>query len=374
MDHRCRRISSWAKVVGIACLLSGATPATHGANVLLVTDPASLGDPANPLAFDQELVDMLEAAGHTVVNKDDRADVTTFASAFRNGPPTAEQLDGIDVILMSRGANSGEYDDGTEPDDWNALEVPLVLLTAYQARTSRWGWIDSTVVVNAAPAPESFDPFPDPDHPFVAGRSTSVFPPNDVIDYINSLSVPAGSTIVATLTIGADVTPAIVDIPKGTQLFNNVQGVASVAGERRVMYQMLDYVDNDDIFKITENGFQILHQIIQTLAAPGEPGPDGPVVLQGDCNNDGGLNVTDVVCLVGTLFPGFDLLSRVAPDLPCSADSGNVAVLDVSGNGVIDVADITGLADSLFGLATPGAPPCQPVDAASGCDANPGCQ
>ena len=90
-----------------------------------------------------------------------------------------------------------------------------------------------------------------------------------------------------------DVTPAILDIPKGTQLFTNVQGVASITGARRVMYQMLDYVDNDDIFRITENGFQILHQIIQTLAESGTPEPGGATVLlgrgpscKGDCGCD----------------------------------------------------------------------------------------
>lgn len=60
--RRPRRLSTPAAIVaGIACALTlGLTASSSGADLLLVTDPVSLGNPADPLAFDQELIEMLE--------------------------------------------------------------------------------------------------------------------------------------------------------------------------------------------------------------------------------------------------------------------------------------------------------------------------
>ena len=341
-------------------LTFGPATSTYGAELLLITDPDSLGNPADPLAFDQELIEMLEDRGHNVVNAEDREDVVTFASAFRDGPPTEEQLEGIDLIVMSRGANSGQYDDGTEPDDWNSLEIPLILLSPYQTRTSRWGWINSSQVINAGPAPEEFDPFPDPDHPFVAGLSTSVFPPDDVIDYINSMDVPDDATVVATLTIGGNITPAILDIPEGTELFTNAQGVESITGERRVLYQMLDYVDNDDIFRISENGFEVLHQIIETLA-PSAPPAEGPSFVRGDFDQDGRILLSDGVAILIWLFQG-------------GADPACLDSADVDDSGTILVNDAILVFGYLFVAEStpPAAPaPSQATYPATDCGVDP---
>ena len=53
-----------------------------------------------------------------------------------------------------------------------------------------------------------------------------------------------------------------------------------------------------------------------------------------------------------------------------------LAVLDVSDNNVIDVADLVGLAGFLFsgGPPPPGGVSCQGVDETLGCPANAGCQ
>ncbi len=104
------------------------------------------------------------------------------------------------------------------------------------------------------------------------------------------------------------------------------------------------------------------------------PDPDGPVFLRGDCNGDGRVDISDVICVVTVLFPGFNLLDRSSPASPCSTDAGNVAVLDASGNETLDVADIVGLASFLFGNGPPPGPPCELLDRELGCPANPGCQ
>lgn len=40
-------------------LTFGLAVSSHGADILLITDPVSLGNPSDPLAFDQELIDLL---------------------------------------------------------------------------------------------------------------------------------------------------------------------------------------------------------------------------------------------------------------------------------------------------------------------------
>ncbi len=102
---------------------------------------------------------------------------------------------------------------------------------------------------------------------------------------------------------------------------------------------------------------------------------DNPRRLRGDGNNDGSVDVADVIYLVDLLFAGFNLLERSSPDLPCATDSGNVAILDLSGDETIDVADIVGLATFLFrgGPPPPGGMSCQQLDESLGCSENAGC-
>ncbi len=98
--------------------------------------------------------------------------------------------------------------------------------------------------------------------------------------------------------------------------------------------------------------------------------------LSGDCNQDGGVNTADVVCLINLLFSGFNLIDRTTPVLPCETRAGDVAVLDVSANEAIDVADIVALANFLFdgGPLPPGGAVCRVLDAELGCPQNAGCR
>ncbi len=87
-------------------------------------------------------------------------------------------------------------------------------------------------------------------------------------------------------------------------------------------------------------------------------GPAGTPVLAGDCNVDGTRNLSDVICGIHVLFPGFFLLADpVEP--PCGTGEGTDAILDVSGNGAFDINDVISLARYLF---DGGAPPVQGVD------------
>jgi hypothetical protein len=79
--------------------------------------------------------------------------------------------------------------------------------------------------------------------------------------------------------------------------------------------------------------------------------------LAGDCTQDGTRDLGDVICMIGHQFPGFFLLTRTRPSLPCvgepASGPGNGVVLDVNNDTRFDVSDIVSLAQ----YAVMGSPP-----------------
>src|SRR5215212_3847515 len=114
------------------------------ANILVITDPASAGAQPN----DNSLLDFLIAAGNTI---------DADSGAFTTAPPTAAQLADVDLIVVSRATTSGNYTQGTEPQDWNALNKPLLLMSPFLARSSHWGWINSTTLPADQGAPANYN-------------------------------------------------------------------------------------------------------------------------------------------------------------------------------------------------------------------------
>jgi hypothetical protein len=75
---------------------------------------------------------------------------------------------------------------------------------------------------------------------------------------------------------------------------------------------------------------------------------EAALILPGDCNGDGELDVSDAVCLLNLLF--LDSESR----LPCGGgladEVANVSLLDFNGDGALDVSDAAAsLAWKFFG-------------------------
>ena len=98
--------------------------------------------------------------------------------------------------------------------------------------------------------------------------------------------------------------------------------------------------------------------------------PSGGSQTPADCNQDGTLDLSDGICLLGNLFLGNP------SELPCgdsaSEDPGNVKLLDSNGDGTVDLSD----AAVVFGFLFLGAPgpvlgtECVPI---VGCPASVGC-
>jgi hypothetical protein len=222
------------------------------ANILVVTDPTSAAQQPD----DAALLNFLIAAGHTI-----DADSGTFTA----GVPTAAQLADVDLILVSRTTISGNYITGTERADWTALDNPILVMSPHLARSSHWGLLNSTTIISNAPAPTDYNAFPNASHPFVAGLTTSYTPGGVTIDSLASTAVPAGTTTVATITVGGGTHAAIVDIPAGAAAFGGIGNF----GARRVFFTMPEYPDvvNQDFDDVlTANANQILLNIIDEIA------------------------------------------------------------------------------------------------------------
>ena len=94
-------------------------------------------------------------------------------------------------------------------------------------------------------------------------------------------------------------------------------------------------------------------------------GPEGSQ-LAGDCNQDGAVDLSDVVCLLGHLFQGNP------EDLPCGTDTANLGLMDCNQDGGTD------LSDAIYKLAFlfQGGPPPDLGTACFGipdCPQNPAC-
>jgi hypothetical protein len=95
---------------------------------------------------------------------------------------------------------------------------------------------------------------------------------------------------------------------------------------------------------------------------------DAPLLelsIPGDCNNDGSLDLSDVICLLGHLFQGNPA------SLPCNSTAANLVLMDCNDDGGIDLSD----AIYKLGFLFQGGPPpaagvgCVQID----CPPNPGC-
>ncbi|UCG48850.1 MAG: hypothetical protein JSU94_03530, partial [Phycisphaerales bacterium] len=118
----------------IALAMLFATASVRAATIIWVSDNK---DPQGGVPRDQEWVDLLTSQGYTVD--------LSFRNAEGRSLDAAEiaALNAADLIIVSRDTNSGDYDDGTEPSDWNGITTPIILQVAHIARSSRWRWLDT---------------------------------------------------------------------------------------------------------------------------------------------------------------------------------------------------------------------------------------
>ncbi|MFH1719362.1 MAG: PA14 domain-containing protein [Planctomycetota bacterium] len=98
---------------------------------------------ADGLNDDFMWVDLLEAEGYTVdyqpgnwTELDDDKIAT---------------LNAADLVIIARTTNSGDYNNGDEPTQWNSITAPMLSSSTHLVRSSRWKWFDSTSIVGLTP-------------------------------------------------------------------------------------------------------------------------------------------------------------------------------------------------------------------------------
>jgi len=165
---------------------------------------------------DQEWVDILTAAGYLV-------DYTAGASPGDGYWRTLDDdkiaaLNAADLVIVSRNTNSGDYDDGEAPTQWNSITTPIILSSTYIARSSRWGWVDSTSIINIAPTVMEF-----PDGLVVTGINETVGPSSFIE------AVPDNGVVLAT----GDGLPFIIEWEAGVEYYS---GSGQTSGGPRMFF------------------------------------------------------------------------------------------------------------------------------------------
>ncbi len=237
------------------------------ATILLVSD-----DPyQSGTARDDSLVELLESLGHKV-------DTSGMGAAYQDGNTPFDgdvkeaALNDADLVVVTRRTNSGSYDDS--PALWNELETPLLLMSGYITRDSRWGWAGASGDANVAEE-EMLVVTGQEDHPFLDGLSdpVQVFDWSDVggqapkgVYLPNVGTAQDPDHVVGTL----DGRPFLMDIPQSYDL-----GSFGITGERRAFmghwgYDIETYVATD---LITEDFESMLQNVLTGLLPASGPGP-----------------------------------------------------------------------------------------------------
>lgn len=120
-------------VLIVAVLLLWPVCGAGAAEIIVVTE--NVDRDLDGVADDQGLIDWLVVEGHSV-------DVQRDHWMTLNEEKVA-RLNAADLILVSRTTDSGLYDDGDEPVQWNAVTTPILMMSAFFARNTRWNWVDS---------------------------------------------------------------------------------------------------------------------------------------------------------------------------------------------------------------------------------------
>ncbi len=79
-------------------------------------------------------------------------------------------LNAADLVIISRCTSSGDYNNGDEPTQWNAITAPMLSMSTHLTRSNRWKWFNTTGTPAATPIMQVVDA----SHPIFAGAEIDV--------------------------------------------------------------------------------------------------------------------------------------------------------------------------------------------------------
>ena len=166
-------------------------------------------DNADGLPDDQAWASILEAQGYNVDYG--KSYVTLDDDAIA-------ELNAAKLIIVSRNSNSGDYDDGDEIAQWNAITTPIINSSTHVIRSSRWKWFDSTSILSLTPAT------------MVLADGTEVSGIDDTVGPASFMDAGPGNGVV--LATG-DGLPWIVEWEAGVEYYD---GAGEIAGGPRMFF------------------------------------------------------------------------------------------------------------------------------------------
>lgn len=251
----------------LMCLLGAIAQEAFAGNIIWVrrSDTANLERQA-----DQVWIDHLTGLGYNVTDGGYETLTDDNLAA----------LNAADLIILGRGSDSGAYDDAVtlagspieEEIAWNSLvTAPLLSLTPYSTRTSRWSWLNTNSTVGVDLDPHTLTAL-DPGHVAFTGitlnasnQMTVTLP--GVIRQIefNPVIPDAGNgTIVA---LGANGNIQIAEWAAGTAFING-----SVAGGRRVQLNLCIDLNAGTLTNfmdgLTPESIQMFDNLVADMAIP----------------------------------------------------------------------------------------------------------
>ncbi|MCX5644527.1 MAG: discoidin domain-containing protein [Phycisphaerae bacterium] len=133
------------------------SPAAHATNIIWVCESIDITADGTP--DDAAWIPWLQGLGYTVDVQ--RGNWTTLDNA------KIAALNAADLIIISRTTSSGNYNnDATEISQWSGITAPIINLTSYLVRNSRWFWVNTATINNlVGPMMEVVVP----DHPIFTG-------------------------------------------------------------------------------------------------------------------------------------------------------------------------------------------------------------
>ena len=257
-----RRIVLMLAVLGF-CLV----PAVQAADIILISQVYDTD--GDGIQDDQALEDWLVAEGHTVdVQRGNWIDLD---------PNKIEALNAADLIIMSRATNSGDYVNGDETAQWNAITTPLIQMSAYLVRNNRWNWINSSTIANPVGATmeavdtdssvfrfvplASADPN-DPNSPAVLVQAVDGTTGTGQTSLIDTLDMGNGQLIAK----GADLDAAWIAVwDAGVEFYD---GAGQIAGGKRMMFSAGTQEVGETpqgAFNLTADGEQLLRNAISYM-------------------------------------------------------------------------------------------------------------
>lgn len=187
-------------------------------------------------------------------------------------PNRIAELEAADLIIVSRGAATTNYDAAGEATKWNALTTPLLNLNAWLLRNNgKWCWMNSTAATKDSGSPILLAL--DPNHPVFVNVGLDANDLVQILDpgvgsgntsFINSLDVGNGTLLAS--SVGVYAAAWIAEWTPGLEFY---PGAGQFAGGPRMMFMAgtQDASSSQGEFNLNAAGHQLLYNMMAYLLA-----------------------------------------------------------------------------------------------------------